>query len=89
MKYSEIKNSFELSYMSSTELKNIFVIGDFGVSPDLRIIDEPEKLSLGDWGLQGYYHYHAGIKYFYSMTYKKDMGTDGASMHLLKIEAVI
>lgn len=68
--------TLELPYMSSTELENIFLIGDFGVTPDRRIIAEPEKLSLGDWGLQGYYHYHAGIKYFYSMTYKKDMGTD-------------
>ncbi|MBN2559136.1 MAG: hypothetical protein JXB33_10320 [Clostridia bacterium] len=66
----------ECRYMSGTELENIYIIGDFGVSPDRRIIREPEKLSLGDWGLQGYFHYHAGMRYFYDFNYEKAMGSD-------------
>jgi hypothetical protein len=66
----------ELPYMNSTELENIYVIGDFGVSPDRRIIKEPEKLAIGDWGLQGYFHYHAGMKYKFQLEYKKEMGDD-------------
>lgn len=76
LKYGLNNITLTLPYMSSTELENIYIIGDFGVSPDRRIIAEPEKLSLGDWGLQGYYHYHAGIKYFYNLAYSKDMGSD-------------
>ncbi|MCD6321880.1 MAG: hypothetical protein J7L77_02525 [Clostridiales bacterium] len=68
--------TLELPYMSSTELENIYIIGDFGVSSDRRIIEEPKKLAIGDWGLQGYFHYHAGMKYKYTLNYSSDMGND-------------
>lgn len=68
--------TLELPYMSSTELENIYIIGDFGVSTNRRIIQEPDTLAIGDWGLQGYFHYHAGIKYKYSLEYSEDIGKD-------------
>ena len=68
--------TLELPYMSSTELENIFVIGDFGVSVDRRIIFEPSVLAIGDWGLQGYFHYHAGMKYKYKLEKVPEMGSD-------------
>lgn len=68
--------TLELPYKSSTELENTYIIGDFGVSTDRRIIAEPKKLAIGDWGLQGYFHYHAGMKYKYTLEYSKDMGSD-------------
>lgn len=66
----------ECRYMSSTELENIYVIGDFGVSSYRAIIKEPEQLAVGDWGLQGYYFYHSGIKYKYNFEYNEEMGRD-------------
>ncbi len=68
--------TLECRYMSSTELENIYVIGDFGVSPDRRITTESEMMAIGDWGLQGYFHYHAGIKYKYNFDYDKSVGDD-------------
>jgi len=62
------------SYMSSTELENIYITGDFGVTADRRITTEPAELAVGDWGLQGYYFYHAGIKYNYTFDYEEGMG---------------
>ncbi|MBN2882227.1 MAG: hypothetical protein JXN10_01760, partial [Clostridia bacterium] len=64
----------ECRYMSSTELENIYITGDFGVSVNRTIIGEPEKLMNGDWGLQGYYFYHAGIKYKYNFEYNENIG---------------
>ena len=64
----------ECSYVSSTELENIYVTGDFGVSVSRTITREPQKLVTGDWGLQGYFFYHAGIKYKYLFDYKDSMG---------------
>lgn len=68
--------TLKLPYMSSTELENIFLIGDFGVSVDRRIIAEPAKIAIGDWGLQGYFHYHAGIKYKYTLEWDSSYGKD-------------
>jgi hypothetical protein len=68
--------TLERPYMNSTELENIYIIGDFAVTPDRRITKEPEKLAIGDWGLQGYFHYHAGMKYKFSLEYSKNMGND-------------
>lgn len=79
--------TLELPYMASTELENIFIIGDFGVSADRRIIKEPKKLAVGDWGLQGYYHYHAGMKYKYKL--KNDNLGDDLIMDLGKYSDVV
>ncbi len=68
--------TLELPYMSSTELENIFIIGDFGVSVDRKIITEPAKLAIGDWGVQGYFHYHAGMKYKYRLVKSPELGND-------------
>ncbi len=66
----------ELAYMSGTELENIYLIGDFGVSPERIVVSEPGRLRIGDWGLQGYFFYHAGIRYRFPFEYSGEMGKD-------------
>ncbi|MFO7637573.1 MAG: glycosyl hydrolase [Clostridia bacterium] len=66
----------ECAYQQKTELENIFLIGDFGVSIQRNIVREPERIRLGDWGLQGYFHYHSGIKYLYDFEYSEKTSRD-------------
>jgi len=54
------------AYKNRMELENIYIIGDFGVSIDRKIIQEPATLHLGDWCLQGYPFYAGGIVYHFS-----------------------
>ncbi|MEI7027083.1 glycosyl hydrolase [Paenibacillus sp. y28] len=58
-------NEIELScaYTNAMELEDIYLIGEFGVSPDRRIVSEPQRLHVGDWCLQGYYHYCGSMIY--------------------------
>ncbi|AIQ51388.1 glycosyl hydrolase [Paenibacillus sp. FSL R7-0331] len=51
------------SYMNDMEVEDCYLIGDFGVSPDRRIVQEKETLRFGDWCLQGYLHYCGSITY--------------------------
>ncbi len=50
-------------YTAERELEDVFLLGDFGVSMDRRIIREPKKLHFGDWCLQGYPHYAGSMVY--------------------------
>ncbi|WP_339318898.1 glycosyl hydrolase [Paenibacillus sp. FSL R10-2734] len=51
------------SYMNDMEVEDCYLIGDFGVSVDRRIVKENETLRFGDWCLQGYLHYCGSIVY--------------------------
>jgi hypothetical protein len=66
----------EIAYRSSTELENIYLIGDFGVDTRAVVVSEPGKIRIGDWGLQGYFFYHAGIRYRFPFEYSEEMGKD-------------
>ena len=50
-------------YTADRELEDAFVLGDFAVSMDRRLIREPERLHFGDWCLQGYPHYAGSMIY--------------------------
>ncbi|MCA0756308.1 hypothetical protein KP806_14735 [Paenibacillus sp. N4] len=50
-------------YTNDMEMEDIYLLGDFGVSPERRIIEEPKRLHAGDWCLQGYFHYCGSIIY--------------------------
>jgi len=54
---------FECHYKNATELEDMFIIGDFGVSMEREITKEKNKLYLGDWCLQGYPYYGGSITY--------------------------
>lgn len=42
------------NYRNNMELEDIYIIGDFAVSPERKITRERGTLHLGDWCLQGY-----------------------------------
>lgn len=58
-------NELELTcaYTEAMEMEDVFLIGDFGVSPLRELTAEPSLLQAGDWCPQGYYHYNGGIVY--------------------------
>ena len=53
----------ECAYTNAMELEDCFLLGDFGVSIDRQIIDEPAALHFGDWTTQGYPHYAGSMIY--------------------------
>jgi hypothetical protein len=55
--------SLECEYKNRMEVEDCYIIGDFGVTPDRVIIQEPAKIRFGDWGQQGYFHYSGSIIY--------------------------
>lgn len=57
----------ELDYHEGVELENIYLIGIFGVTPQRYITRLPDKLQLGDWTLQGLFHYPGSVKYQYKL----------------------
>ncbi|TDG00211.1 glycosyl hydrolase [Paenibacillus piri] len=69
-------NELELScaYRQSMELEDCYMTGDFGVSPERRIIAEPQTLRAGDWCLQGYYHYNGSIVYYAEYEHRHEAG---------------
>lgn len=64
-------NVLELTcdYDLAMELEECYLIGDFAVSPDRQLLQEPEKLGLGDWGRQGYFHYSGSMIYVLDYTH--------------------
>jgi hypothetical protein len=68
-------NILELAceYTHDMEFEDIYVIGDFGVSADRVIVREPRRLQLGDYTLQGYFHYAGSIIYSF------EFGSDAES----------
>ena len=55
------------TYTADRELEDIYLIGDFAVSINRRIIREPEALHFGDWCLQGYPHYAGAMVYRFEL----------------------
>jgi len=62
------------SYTNYMELEDCFLIGDFGVSIDRRIISEPERLHFDDWTTQGYPNYAGSMIYQGSFQYDPKRG---------------
>ena len=53
-------------YRGDMELEDLFVIGDFAVSPARELVREPDTLHFGDWCMQGYYHYAGDMIYHFT-----------------------
>ncbi len=45
------------------EIEDCFLLGDFGVTRDRRIVAEPARLHFGDWTTQGYPHFAGSMIY--------------------------
>ncbi|MFC0210856.1 glycosyl hydrolase [Paenibacillus chartarius] len=58
-------------YHNRMEVEDVYLIGDFGVSPDRAITPEPEALEYGDWCLQGYPHYCGSMVYGFDVRTKR------------------
>ena len=58
-------------YRQEMELEDIYIIGDFAVSPDRKIVEESEEIHFGDWCLQGYYHYPGSLVYEFDFSCEK------------------
>jgi len=50
-------------YKNSYELEDCYIVGNFGVDVERRIIAEPQSIRLGDWCLQGLTHYAGAVIY--------------------------
>ncbi len=58
-------------YMNNMEVEDCFIVGDFGVDTERRIVGEPERLHFGDWCLQGYFHYSGSMVYHFDLDIQK------------------
>jgi hypothetical protein len=69
-------NELELtcSYTQGMEVEDIYLIGDFAVSPERSITKEPERLLTGDWCQQGYFHYNGSLVYQMDYSHRKEAG---------------
>lgn len=56
-------------YCNHFEIEDCYLIGDFGVDVNRVIVREPEQLYMGDWCLQGYFHYCGSITYHFDLPY--------------------
>ena len=54
-------------YTLDRELEDMFLIGDFGVTPGRALTGEPKRLRFGDWCLQGYLHYPGSMVYSFDL----------------------
>jgi hypothetical protein len=61
------KNQLKLSckYNNAMELENCYIVGDFGVTTQRKIVDQPKTIQIGDWTSQGYFHYTGSLIYQY------------------------
>ncbi len=69
LKVGENLLQIDLDYTGSIELEDIYLTGDFGVSPARRIVPPVRHLRWGDWTLQGLLHYPGSVRYHYSLPF--------------------
>ncbi len=74
-------------YMNRMELEDCYIIGDFGVDAGRNIVKEPETMHIGDWCLQGYFHYCGSMIYHYEFDYDAANGK-AAFLNLGEFSAV-
>ncbi len=65
--YNEIKLC--CPYRNDMELENIYLIGDFSVSPMRRLGEPVKELAIGDWCRQGLFHYCGSVSYQYHFSW--------------------
>ena len=54
-------------YRNATELEDIYLLGDFMVDQDRRIVQDRGMLHFGDWTMQGLYHYPGSVVYHFQV----------------------
>ncbi len=59
---------------NSLEMENIYLLGDFGVSPRRTLTKRADSISLGDYTGQGYYHYAGDMEYAFSFPLTPEEG---------------
>ncbi len=61
------RNTIRVSciYKEITEFEDIYFVGAFGVDVQRRIVPLPKSLCIGDWTMQGLYHYPGHVTYFF------------------------
>jgi len=89
---TEGKNTLLLSceYKNFMEIEDCYIIGDFALDAGRAIVKEPDKLTIGDWTLQGYMHYAGSMVYHFDYSYSKGKfpGTDKIVLELGDFSAV-
>lgn len=48
-------------------LETIYLLGEFGVKEELKMVDVPRKLDIGDWVEQGLENYSGNLKYSFNL----------------------
>jgi len=81
------KNVLTLScdYRNRMEVEDCYIIGDFALDTNRRIIKEPAKLMPGDWNLQGYMHYAGSMVYHFEYAYEKTRWQEKEARMLLEL----
>ena len=81
------KNEIALQFVldNPLELENIYLLGKFGVSPERRLTDIPRAITLGDYTVQGYYHYTGEMEYRFSLV----MAPSEECRYLLKLTDIM
>ena len=54
-------------YKPETELEDMYLLGDFGVSAERKIIREMHRVHFGDLTLQGYFNYGGNVSYHFDL----------------------
>lgn len=54
-------------YRNTTELEDIYLLGDFMVDSERRMIQDRGRLHFGDWTMQGLYHYPGSVVYHFQV----------------------
>ena len=81
---AEGENTLELvtGYKNSTQLEDIYLIGDFSVNSRRYLIVENPYIRTGDWTLQGYPHYAGSLIYAWNFFH----AYEGDARVILKLE---
>ena len=59
---------------NALEMENIYLLGDFGVSPRRTLTERADCIALGDYTGQGYYHYAGDMEYVFSLMLTPEEG---------------
>ncbi|WP_343247966.1 glycosyl hydrolase [Diplocloster hominis] len=54
-------------YRNTTELEDIYLLGDFMVDQDRCIVQDRGTLHFGDWTMQGLFHYPGSVVYHFQV----------------------
>lgn len=76
LKQGENELILSCAYRNDMELENIYLVGDFGVSPNRHVTKLPIRLTVGDWTEQGLKHYCGSVVYVTEYEMQEPVGED-------------